>query len=31
LLRFSEIGLVIEQRDAWAGRGGRVELPFWAR
>jgi hypothetical protein len=30
LLRFSEIGLVIEQRDVWAGSEGRVELPVWA-
>jgi ketosteroid isomerase-like protein len=30
LLRFDEDGLVIEQRDAWAGREGRHELPGWA-
>jgi hypothetical protein len=31
LLRFGESGLVIEQRDVWAGSDGRVELPLWAR
>jgi SnoaL-like domain len=31
LLRFSDEGLVTEQRDVWAGREGRVELPLWAR
>jgi hypothetical protein len=31
LLRFSEDGLVIEQRDAWASADGRAELPLWAR
>ena len=30
LLRFDEDGLVVEQRDAWAEREGRHELPEWA-
>jgi ketosteroid isomerase-like protein len=30
LLRFDPEGLVIEQRDAWAGEPGRSELPAWA-
>jgi len=30
LLRFDADGLVIEQRDAWAGETGRRELPHWA-
>jgi hypothetical protein len=30
LLRFSEDGLVVEQRDVWAAADGRVELPLWA-
>jgi hypothetical protein len=30
LLRFDGDGLVLEQRDAWAGREGRHELPDWA-
>jgi len=30
LLRFGEDGLVVEQRDAWAERSGRHELPDWA-
>jgi SnoaL-like domain len=30
LLRFDADGLVVEQRDAWAGEPGRVELPHWA-
>jgi len=29
LLRFDADGLVIEQRDAWAGERGRRELPDW--
>ena len=28
-LRFGADGLVIEQRDAWADKPGRVELPDW--
>ncbi len=31
LLRFDANGLVVEQRDAWAGEGGRHELSSWAR
>jgi ketosteroid isomerase-like protein len=31
LLRFSGAGLVVEQRDAWASRAGRVVLEHWAR
>jgi SnoaL-like domain len=31
LLRFDGRGLVVEQRDAWAGEPGRHELPTWAR
>lgn len=31
LLRFDEEGLVVEQRDAWAGVPGRHELTVWAR
>jgi SnoaL-like domain len=31
LLRFDADGLVIEQRDAWAGAEGRHEMPAWAR
>jgi SnoaL-like domain len=31
LLRFGARGLVVEQRDAWAGEPGRHELPDWAR
>jgi SnoaL-like domain len=30
LLRFDGDGLVLEQRDAWAGERGRHELPQWA-
>jgi hypothetical protein len=30
LLRFDEDGLVVEQRDAWAGEPTRRELPNWA-
>jgi ketosteroid isomerase-like protein len=30
LLRFRADGLVVEQRDAWAVREGRHELPAWA-
>jgi hypothetical protein len=30
LLRFDADGLVVEQRDAWAGEPGRHELPDWA-
>lgn len=30
LLRFDADGLVIEQRDVWAGEPGRRELPDWA-
>ena len=30
LLRFDTEGLVVEQRDAWAGAEGRSELPAWA-
>jgi hypothetical protein len=30
LLRFNVEGLVVEQRDAWAGEDGRRELPDWA-
>lgn len=30
LLRFDVQGLVVEQRDAWAGKPGRDELPHWA-
>jgi ketosteroid isomerase-like protein len=30
LLRFDPDGLVVEQRDAWAGEPGRRELPHWA-
>jgi len=31
LLRFDETGLVVEQRDVWATREGRLELADWAR
>ena len=31
LLRFDSDGLVVEQRDVWAGEPGRHELPDWAR
>ena len=31
LLRFDPDGRVVEQRDAWAGKPGRHELPRWAR
>jgi len=31
LLRFSEDGRVLEQRDVWATEPGRRELPDWAR
>jgi hypothetical protein len=31
LLRFDEDGLVVEQRDVWAGEPGRRELPDWPR
>jgi SnoaL-like domain len=31
LLRFDADGLVVEQRDAWAGAPGRRELPDWPR
>jgi hypothetical protein len=31
LLRFDPADLVVEQRDAWAAKPGRVELPDWAR
>ena len=31
LLRFDVRGLVVEQRDAWADAGGRVDLPAWAK
>jgi hypothetical protein len=30
LLRFDEDGLVVEQRDAWAGESGRRDLADWA-
>ncbi len=30
LLRFGGDGLVVEQRDVWAGQPGRHELPEWA-
>ncbi len=30
LLRFDAEGLVIEQRDVWAGEPGRQDLPSWA-
>jgi ketosteroid isomerase-like protein len=30
LLRFGPDGLVLEQRDAWAGEAGRHEVPDWA-
>jgi hypothetical protein len=30
LLRFDEEGLVVEQRDAWAGEPARRDLPHWA-
>jgi hypothetical protein len=30
LLRFDPEGLVIEQRDVWAGEPGRQDLPIWA-
>jgi hypothetical protein len=30
LLRFDAAGLVLEQRDVWAGEPGRRELPDWA-
>jgi hypothetical protein len=30
LLRFDSRGLVVEQRDAWAGEPGRHALPGWA-
>jgi hypothetical protein len=30
LLWFDEAGLVVMQRDAWAGEPGRHELPDWA-
>ena len=30
LLRFDEMGLVVEQRDAWAELDGRHDLPDWA-
>jgi hypothetical protein len=30
LLRFDSHGMVVEQRDAWAGQAGRHELPAWA-
>jgi ketosteroid isomerase-like protein len=30
LLRFGADGRVVEQRDAWAGKAGRHELPDWA-
>src|SRR5439155_19201915 len=30
LLRFDDDGLVVEQRDAWAGEAGRRELSDWA-
>jgi hypothetical protein len=30
LLRFDDDGLVVEQRDAWAGETVRRELPDWA-
>jgi ketosteroid isomerase-like protein len=30
LLRFGRDGLVVEQRDAWAGEPGAHELPRWA-
>jgi hypothetical protein len=31
LLRFDEDGLVVEQRDVWAGEPGRRELRDWPR
>ena len=31
LLRFDAEGLVVEQRDAWAGEPRRRELPDWGR
>jgi ketosteroid isomerase-like protein len=31
LLRFSDDGLVVEQRDVWSNHDGRVELEHWAR
>ena len=30
LLRFDAEGRVVDQRDAWAARDGRHELPHWA-
>jgi hypothetical protein len=30
LIRFDELGLVVEQRDVWAARAGRLELTSWA-
>jgi ketosteroid isomerase-like protein len=30
MLRFDAQGLVVEQRDTWAGKSGRQELPHWA-
>jgi hypothetical protein len=30
LLRFDPEGLVIEQRDVWAGEPGRQDVPIWA-
>jgi len=31
ILRFDESGRAVEQRDAWASRPGRHDLPHWAR
>jgi hypothetical protein len=30
-LRFDGAGLAVEQRDVWASKRGRHELPDWAR
>ena len=30
LIRFDELGLVVEQRDVWAAHAGRDELAHWA-
>ena len=31
LLRFSDDGLVVEQREVWASQGGRFDVAHWAR
>jgi hypothetical protein len=30
LIRFDEVGLVVEQRDVWAAHAGRDDLAHWA-